>query len=43
MRYLIKCCNRIINVDNKPLFCLKCGVGRGELEVEELEEEEEEE
>ena len=32
MRYLIKCCNRIVDVDNKPLFCLRCGVSKPELE-----------
>tara|TARA_Y100001938_G_scaffold140883_1_gene209751 strand:+ start:3963 stop:4091 length:129 start_codon:yes stop_codon:yes gene_type:complete len=42
MKYLIKCCNRIVDVDNKPLFCLKCGIDRSELEVEKIEEEEEE-
>lgn len=39
MKYLIKCCNRIIDVDNKPLFCLKCAVSQPELEI--LDEDEE--
>jgi hypothetical protein len=39
MKYLIKCCNRIIDVDNKPLFCLKCAVSKPELEI--LDEDEE--
>mgnify|MGYP003654073685 CR=1 FL=1 len=42
MKYLIKCCNRIVDVDNKPLFCLRCGVDATELEIEQLEEGEEE-
>tara|TARA_B100001094_G_C17860879_1_gene637339 strand:+ start:429 stop:689 length:261 start_codon:yes stop_codon:yes gene_type:complete len=25
MKYLIKCCGRIVDVDNKPLWCIKCG------------------
>ena len=25
MKYLIKCCNRIVDVDNKPIWCIKCG------------------
>ena len=33
MKYLIKCCERIVNVDNKPLFCLKCGVSKPDLEI----------
>jgi len=43
MKYLIKCCNRIVDVENKPLFCLRCGVDRTELEIEEVTEEEEQE
>ncbi len=42
MKYLIKCCNRIVDVDNKPLFCLRCGVDATELEIEEIEEEDQE-
>jgi len=33
MKYLIKCCNRIVDVDNKPLFCLRCGVSKPDLEI----------
>ena len=33
MKYLIKCCERIVNVDNKPLFCLRCGVTKPDLEI----------
>ena len=25
MKYLIKCCGRIVDVDNKPIWCIKCG------------------
>ena len=25
MKYFIKCCGRIVNVDNKPIWCIKCG------------------
>jgi predicted nucleic acid-binding Zn ribbon protein len=25
MKYLLKCCGRIVDVDNKPLWCIKCG------------------
>ena len=39
MKYLIKCCNRVVNVDNKPLFCLRCGVSKPELEIIEEDEE----
>tara|TARA_R110002020_G_scaffold427731_2_gene637149 strand:+ start:1859 stop:2125 length:267 start_codon:yes stop_codon:yes gene_type:complete len=24
MKYLIKCCGRIVNVDNKPIWCIRC-------------------
>ena len=24
MKYLIKCCGRIVDVDNKPIWCIKC-------------------
>tara|TARA_R100000008_G_C3458473_1_gene102941 strand:- start:95 stop:364 length:270 start_codon:yes stop_codon:yes gene_type:complete len=24
--YLIKCCNRIVDLDNKPKWCIKCGI-----------------
>ena len=26
MQYLIKCCNRIVDLDNKPKWCIKCGL-----------------
>jgi Lar family restriction alleviation protein len=25
LKYLIKCCNRVVDVDNKPIWCIKCG------------------
>ncbi len=25
MKYLLKCCGRIVDVDNKPIWCIKCG------------------
>ena len=25
MKYLIKCCGRIVDTDNKPIWCIKCG------------------
>ena len=25
MKYLLKCCGRIVDVDNKPIWCSKCG------------------
>tara|TARA_R110002020_G_scaffold206375_3_gene411697 strand:+ start:289 stop:426 length:138 start_codon:yes stop_codon:yes gene_type:complete len=43
MKYLIKCCNRIVDVDNKPLFCLRCAVSSPELEVIEEDKENEDE
>ena len=25
MKYLLSCCNRVVDVDNKPIWCIKCG------------------
>ena len=25
MKYLLSCCNRIVETDNKPIWCIKCG------------------
>ena len=25
MKYLLGCCNRIVDTDNKPIWCIKCG------------------
>jgi len=36
MKYLIKCCGRIVDVDNKPKWCIKCGIHN--VEVEEFDE-----
>ena len=30
MKYLIKCCGRIVDVDNKPIWCIKCGDAQAE-------------
>jgi predicted nucleic acid-binding Zn ribbon protein len=37
MKYLIKCCGRIVDVDNKPIWCIKCG--EHDIEVIEFTEE----
>jgi Lar family restriction alleviation protein len=31
LRYLLKCCGRIVDTDNKPIWCIKCG--RHDIEV----------
>ena len=34
LKYLIRCCNRIVDTDNKPIWCIKCG--KHDIEVVEF-------
>ncbi len=36
-RYILSCCSRIVNADNKPIWCIKCG--RHDIQVSKFTEE----
>ncbi len=36
MKYILSCCGRLVDVDNKPIWCIKCG--RHDIDVKEFKE-----
>tara|TARA_A100001201_G_scaffold79067_1_gene70803 strand:+ start:837 stop:1091 length:255 start_codon:yes stop_codon:yes gene_type:complete len=38
MKYLIDCCKRVVDSDNKPKWCIKCGTPPNEMKVTEVDE-----